>query len=1031
MNYESFLNPNKVYREITFWAWNDELDANELRRQVASMDDAGLGGFFMHAREGLRTSYLGSKWMACVRVCVEEAKKRGLSAWLYDEDRWPSGFAGGLSVAPEPEHRMKALVCKVDNKPALISERVAAFVAREEHGRLCDMRPLERTEMPEMDSEDDRLIQFYVRTAPLGNPRFNGYTYLDLLNPDAVRYFLETTHEVYAREFADAFGDVIPGIFSDEPCIHFHPSVPWSRDLPIMSIPWSKDFDTYFQDQNGYDLIQRLPSLFFDVDSAGQEAHRSFQEVRYHFWRTVTQRFVDSFSAQVYAWCDSHNLAYTGHTMGEDTLLSQIRWIGAAMPHYESMHIPGVDNLGRALNRWAGTVLAMKQLDSVVCQLDKQRALCENYGCTGQGFTPAGHKKLGDWACVMGINLLNTHLSLYSMRSFRKRDYPPNLFYQQPWWPDNKPLADYFARLSYAMSQGQRVVDTLVIHPMGSAWISYRPHASYAVDQLDQALNDLGLILLQNQRDFHFGDEMLMAKHAEVRTETAPDGELQPLLQVGVICYRVVIVPPGISLAASTVQLLHEFAAAGGVVLALEPTPHLVEGRRGEQAPLPPETQTLTLSALPAALDRCLPFDVRIVDQPHIWVHHRRQHKTDWYFCANIDGEKGGLATVQLRGKRGVEVWDAATGGTRPLPGAYHGDVTEITLDFALADSYLLVCDEEKGAGADSRRHFATPLAFVRSDVLNETRLSKPWRLSLDCPNALMLDMTQLKIGQRAWSAPMHVLAAQKEVKTSGPGTPFALRFAFYCAEVPAHPVHLVVETPAQFRIFWNGRLLDQKEAGWWIDTSFRKIAVPDVIRPGRNEIILTGVFDDETELESITIIGDFGVRAERVREENRAEGQRFDRYAPEFQIAALPASVGLDGDVDLTAAGLPFFAGRVRLAQTVQLSAMKGKVMLDVESLQAAVAHVRVNDNRVGTMAWPPLQVDVTEALREGENQIEIEVVGTLRNLLGPHHRSGGDPDCTGPYSFSNKAKWTHDSILVPFGFTGARLLELREETL
>ena len=174
----------------------------------------------------------------------------------------------------------------------------------------------------------------------------------------------------------------------------------------------------------------------------------------------MTDLFVERFMSQIYAWCEKHiSAAHRPHEC-EDTLLSQIRVVGAVMPHYAYFHIPGIDNLGRTSTTGRGTVLTVKQLDSVVCQLGKPRTLCENYGCSGQDFAHTGRKWIGDWAYVLGVNLNNPHLSLYTMRGARKRDYPPNIFYQQPWWPENHLIADYFARLSYVLTQGQRVVDT-------------------------------------------------------------------------------------------------------------------------------------------------------------------------------------------------------------------------------------------------------------------------------------------------------------------------------------------------------------------------------------------------------------------------------------------------------------------------------------------------------------------------------------------------------------------------------------------
>ena len=91
-----FLNPPAEYRSAPFWSWNDKLDPKEIAWQVRQMKEQGMGGFFMHSREGLETEYLGSEWMECIRAAVEAAQKEGIAAWLYDEDRRPSGAAGGL-----------------------------------------------------------------------------------------------------------------------------------------------------------------------------------------------------------------------------------------------------------------------------------------------------------------------------------------------------------------------------------------------------------------------------------------------------------------------------------------------------------------------------------------------------------------------------------------------------------------------------------------------------------------------------------------------------------------------------------------------------------------------------------------------------------------------------------------------------------------------------------------------------------------------------------------------------------------------
>ena len=79
---------------IPFWSWNDRLEPEELRRQLRNMKELGMGGAFMHARTGLETGYLSKEWYDCVRASVDEAAKLGMQAWCYDENGWPSGFAG-------------------------------------------------------------------------------------------------------------------------------------------------------------------------------------------------------------------------------------------------------------------------------------------------------------------------------------------------------------------------------------------------------------------------------------------------------------------------------------------------------------------------------------------------------------------------------------------------------------------------------------------------------------------------------------------------------------------------------------------------------------------------------------------------------------------------------------------------------------------------------------------------------------------------------------------------------------------------
>ena len=83
---KNLVNPPKKYRPIPFWSWNEKLDIAATKRQIDEMCDAGIGGFFMHARGGLQTEYMSGEWFDNVRAAIDEAEVKGMRAWGYDEN---------------------------------------------------------------------------------------------------------------------------------------------------------------------------------------------------------------------------------------------------------------------------------------------------------------------------------------------------------------------------------------------------------------------------------------------------------------------------------------------------------------------------------------------------------------------------------------------------------------------------------------------------------------------------------------------------------------------------------------------------------------------------------------------------------------------------------------------------------------------------------------------------------------------------------------------------------------------------------
>ncbi|MCK5844043.1 MAG: hypothetical protein KAG97_04995, partial [Victivallales bacterium] len=364
---KSFENPGCDFRGAPFWAWNGKLEPDELKRQIRLMKKMGLGGFFMHSRVGLDTPYLSEKWFECVKACIDEAEKLDMNAWLYDEDRWPSGAAGGL-VTKHPEFKARKLVMAESNAGDDLKadgKTVAIFAAKIQGNSAEKVRMLD-TDSPRFN-KGETLLHFHV-VVDSPSPWYNGQTYLDTLNENAVAKFIEVTHEKYKEEISEHFGKSVPGIFTDEPN-HNAMCSPISKNET--SVPWTKSLPSVFRKRYGYDLIERLPALFLNIDEP--DALRT----RYHFHDCSTYLLVDAFARQIGEWCDENNIQHTGHVLAEETLASQTSHVGSCMRFYEHMQTPGMDLLTEHKREYD----TAKQVSSAARQFDKKWRLTETYGC--------------------------------------------------------------------------------------------------------------------------------------------------------------------------------------------------------------------------------------------------------------------------------------------------------------------------------------------------------------------------------------------------------------------------------------------------------------------------------------------------------------------------------------------------------------------------------------------------------------------------------------------------------------------------
>ena len=1017
MNVKEFKNPGKEYRPSPFWSWNDALDSEELSWQVHEFADKGFGGYFMHSRVGLATAYLSEEWMKCIRACLKEGKKVDTESWLYDEDKWPSGFAGGFVPAKGDEYRSKFVSykeIKAEEIAEALKDPSLLGVYEVEFSSPIAMKSFRRVKKKTDVKGDKPLLVFKVQTVERSNWH-NGESYVDLLNPEVTEEFLKVTHDAYAKKFKKNFGEYMPGIFTDEP-----------NYVMGKAFPWTKGFDYYFLRLNKYDVLEKLPLLLFDGEGC--------QKVRYDFWRTVTLRFVEAWTVPYAERCEKYGLMMTGHYLSEDALDSQIRVIGAAMPHYEYQQLPGIDHLGRNIR----DPLTLKQCSSVAHQFGKTRILSEIFGTSGQSMTFEDQKWIGDFHLALGITFFCPHLSLYTMKGDGKRDWPPTFSYHQPYWENFRLVNDYHSRGGYLCSQGRFCADVLLLHPIGSAWATFTPIAEgreTPVWKYHNALVKLQDDLLALHRDFDYGDETILSRHGRVREKEYIVKESR---------YKTVIVPPSLTWAKTTVVLLQKFMDNGGKVLFVGETPVMIDGCTCSRCvkkmkALLEHPNAVKVAAekesVAQALDSVLPRTVSVVDEKgneisDILVHHRVAGKKHTYFLANTSRTNTYEATLKVSEAGKVTEWDLYTGNIASVNALTEQSKTVIKARFYPVGSHAFVVDTSKPAEG------ASPSVTKAEEKI--VRLPDEWSFSRLHSNSLTLDTCKYSLEGGEWTGYMPVWKARREIwKETGLGSYIGIQpwiliqkkikpkktyklqlQTKFKSEVKGKKVFLVVEKASLWNLKVNGKVFSTYVEDWHWDKQFGKIDISKAVQIGENSVELSCRFSMDTPIEDMYLVGDFGVKK---------------LSDTEFALVDEPETLKSG---DWTGQGYPFYAGTMCYRNTFNLENElkdKERVLIRLPEAKGTLFTVKVNGKGPVPIVWRPLEVDVTDFVQKGRNELTVDIIGSLRNTFGPLHNKLATPYfplhyLVGPFSFTDEHNWTDAYIHVPYGLINGAEIIIRE---
>lgn len=966
-----------AFRPQTYWGWHEYMRDGESEFQIREMKKAGLGGYVAHARGGLEVPYMGDEWCSSVHVSIETGRELGMIFIIDDEHGWPSGFAGGAVNGRGQHYHQKYLKCE-EKKGAEIKvgpETLGVYRLLENEMEVLDLNKV----LPH-----ETLVHIFFTASPY---------YTDLADPNVTQAFIEEAYEPYARLCGEHFGRGVWGVFSDEP------------QLARENMHWSFALPAAFLSRFGYNLSDYLPCLFYDNISG-------YKKVRYDYYATLSDMFSLNYAKPIRDWCEKRGLVFTGHTTCEDDFRYQISCSGDTMPFYEYFTIPGIDWLGRT----APSVLTIKQLTSVSAQLNKKRVLSEMFGCSGWNVSFEELRWIGVGQIMYGIDLMVQHIGLYSLKGSRKREFPASLFYQQPWWEQFSHFNDYFARMCKLVHISKERINTLVIHPIETAWTLKNEHSPATLNVFTKEYVAFLEKLLLLGINYDLGNCTIMQRHGAVSGDK---------VIVGQCTYYTVIIPECGDIAPSTVDLLYDFAVSGGKLIAIGTFPATSGGKPSEKL-FDLYHRCIKVENCPATLESELPdlcgADVRIImdggeSNNDIHLSSRECNGEIFHILYN---------TLQT-----AECTFSLSGITNPCAVLSLENMlySSICLDhIKLAPMQCLLIVENQSADYQA----------LPADRPSKSIEIQSFNIKAPPVNVLTIDSCAYSIDGGDLKPPIFVTQLQKKLLKSGLDCDVQMIFTFETDYLPEGELYLVVEQPEKCSVTLNGKQVPSESKGYWLDKSFEKLDISGMVMAGRNEISVNRRFANEqyiydiingvdvheaelnrttvqTELEAVYLLGNFSVRFDG----NYTPAENNSFFAKGRFIVTSPISV--TNGISLTKDGYPFFSGKITLSADIEIDMEKGKrITLDINRPECIVSTLSLNDVAFESM-WAPYEYDITDIVKHGNNKVCITLYTSNRNTLGPLHHNLGEPYSVGPASYVKNQKPDLDLFaLVNFGLSG-----------
>jgi DNA-binding CsgD family transcriptional regulator len=1019
VSFKEFKNSPFEYRPVAFLFLNHQLFKEELKWQISQIKKQGLRGFFMHPRDGLLTPYMSKSFRDIVKYIVSQAKKNGIESWLYDEDPYPSGAAGGRVIYEHPEYRSRTLsitegrfhggsTIKMDIP---MGKFISAFAIQTNsnweifpEAKIIDITetigPLRnkwsffrkyntyyismpKDTYPHWRSETANIHGQIYWESPKGTWQIIAFVekeektwgpwggYVDLLNSKAVDDFISKTHDIYKKDLKQFFGNTIPGIFTDEP--------KW-----IGFLPWTSDFLNTFYKTKKYDLRLQLHALVYNTT-------KNIEQIRYDYWDVLTSLLKKSFFDKIHNWCEKNNLQFTGHVSPEEEPVYGVFYLGDLMKLAKSFHIPGTDIITSRIGTSEFPIINIgpKLISSVAHQQGKKRVIAEAFALADWDFNFQTMKSITDYLSVLGVNFIVPHGFYYSIDGLRKKEACPSQFYQTTYWEYYHFFSKYIGRLEYILTRGNPDTEFAVLYPTSSLWRCL-PGNKQDAEKIGNSFVFLVDTLLRIHKEFDFLDDISLL---DTKIHNG-------MIKIGKQKYTSIIIPPIISLIPEIVKKLEEFISGGGKILFMGPTPKFLssiynplknENIKFIECPV----DILSLDKkdkefLKAEITKSLKFFTYSESEIHIegkecsevFLHKRKtEDGKKIYFLANIGKQTANL-DIHIDKNRSWEIWDAFNGEKKQLP-----VLSSNIFSLSLSEFQSLCMISSK----KSQSKISNLFLLKEKTLLKE--LSSIWNFKIEKDNVLFLGKWQILKGK-----PEDILTLESSQVIENPviepctisnsninlcyPSTICYKLNFF-VKGNIDRIALVWELSGikgKYRIFIDKTEIKKEEI-----KNIRKYDCFNLSYDISKHLKMTKSFYTPS-LHTIFVFIDIIEPDDGLTEPIRLFGNFLvDNIGDKGMGSVIKEKKEYNNifSGSWTDYGYPFYSGTASYEQTFILNYEKNKrYWLKCHDIKD-ILEIELNGKILSVLLWPPYESEITKFIKNGKNNLKLKVTNSIYNML------------------------------------------------